>query len=93
MQCKLNNIKICLRNVYIFYGKIICVTPLLNFRYINSNEQVELWGILLAIIVALSLLMWWCRTDESCCDVEDPCLYKFGCKKYKNDENSVGDEE
>merc|ERR1712179_313978 len=57
------------------------------------NEQVELWGILLAIIVALSLLMWWCRPDESCCDVEDPCLYKFGCKKYKNDENSVGDEE
>merc|ERR1711997_1028002 len=56
-------------------------------------EQIQLWGILLAIIVSLSLLMWWCRTDEACCDVENPCLYKFGCKKHKDEEEDVVDEE
>ena len=57
-----------------------------------SMEQIQLWGILLAIIVALSLLMWWCRTDEACFDVENPCLYKCGCKKHKDEEDAVDDE-
>ena len=58
----------------------------------DRMEQVQLWGILLTIITALSLLMWWCRTDEACCDVENPCLYKFGCKKHKDDESIPDDE-
>ena len=62
------------------------------YKSIPSLEQVQLWGILLAIIVALSLLMWWCRTDEACFDVENPCLYKCGCKKHKDEEDAIDDE-
>jgi len=36
--------------------------------------------------------MWWCRTDEACCDVENPCWYKFGCKKYKDEEENTADD-
>ena len=39
------------------------------------------------MILLLSLFIWWCRTDEACCDVEKPCLYRFGCKKHAS-ENS-----
>ena len=45
----------------------------------------RLWGPLLGILLLLSLFIWWCRTDEACCDVEKPCLYHFGCKKYPKD--------
>ena len=51
--------------------------------------QVELWCPLLAIIIFLALFIWWCRTDEACCDVEKPCLYRCGCKKVENDEDDI----
>ena len=49
-------------------------------------DQVKLWVPLLMIILVLAIFIWWCRSDESCCDVEKPCLYRFGCKKHKDDE-------
>jgi hypothetical protein len=55
--------------------------------------QVELWLPLLALIILLALFIWWCRTDEPCCDVEKPCLYRCGCKKYEDDEPEVVKEE
>ncbi|XP_059088731.1 glutamic acid-rich protein-like [Tigriopus californicus] len=48
------------------------------------KEQVKLWVPLLAIIMVLAIFIWWCRSDDSCCDVEKPCLYRFGCKKYED---------
>ena len=59
---------------------------LLICSYIVSMMQVELWLPLLALIILLALFIWWCRTDEPCCDVEKPCLYRCGCKKYEDDE-------
>eukprot|EP00095_Tigriopus_kingsejongensis_P009771 maker-scaffold1182_size56756-snap-gene-0.9 protein:Tk09771 transcript:maker-scaffold1182_size56756-snap-gene-0.9-mRNA-1 annotation:"PREDICTED: uncharacterized protein LOC100897291" len=47
-------------------------------------DQVKLWLPLLAIILILAIFIWWCRSDDSCCDVEKPCLYRFGCKKYED---------
>jgi len=56
------------------------------------NQQLGLWLPLLGVIVLLSVFIWWCRTDEACCDVEKPCLYRFGCKKYpKDDEDNETD--
>jgi len=59
-----------------------CATPEMSDAIM---DQVRLWGPLLGILVLLSLFIWWCRTDEACCDVEKPCLYRFGCKKYPKD--------
>merc|ERR1711879_148157 len=55
------------------------------------NQQLSLWGPLLGVIFLLALFIWWCRTDEACCDVEKPCLYRFGCKKYPKDDQSEPD--
>ena len=49
--------------------------------------QLQLWGPLLLVIIILALFIWWCRTDEPCCDVEKPCLYRCGCKKEPKDED------
>ena len=50
------------------------------------QQQLSLWCPLLGIILILALFIWFCRTDEACCDVEKPCLYRCGCKKYRKDE-------
>ncbi|CAB4061342.1 unnamed protein product [Lepeophtheirus salmonis] len=44
-------------------------------------EQLYFWGILIALIIILALIIWWCRSDQSCCNVDKPCLVRFGCKK------------
>eukprot|EP00093_Oithona_nana_P002221 02221.XXX_32515_32936_1 [CDS] Oithona nana genome sequencing. len=60
--------------------------------FLCRNQQLGLWLPLLGVIVLLSVFIWWCRTDEACCDVEKPCLYRFGCKKYpKDDEDNETD--
>jgi hypothetical protein len=48
-----------------------------------SMDQLQLWGPLLGVIIFLALFIWWCRSDDSCCDVERPLLYRCGCKKHK----------
>merc|ERR1739848_183577 len=50
---------------------------------IAIEQQLKLWIPLLGMIFMLSVFIWFCRTDEACCDVEKPCLYRFGCKKKK----------
>ena len=45
-------------------------------------DQLQLWGPLLGVIIFLALFIWWCRSDDSCCDVERPFLYRCGCKKH-----------
>ena len=45
-------------------------------------DQLQLWGPLLGVILFLALFIWWCRSDDSCCDVERPFLYRCGCKKH-----------
>ena len=39
--------------------------------------------------MVLALFIWWCRTDEACCDVEKPLLYRCGCKKKKDEEHVI----
>ena len=57
-----------------------------------SSDQVALWLPLLAIILALGIFIWWCRSDEACCDVEKPLLYRCGCKKRKDEEEGDSSE-
>ena len=59
-----------------------------HYRVIFTRiMQLQLWGPLLLVIIILALFIWWCRTDEPCCDVEKPCLYRCGCKKEPKDED------
>merc|ERR1739848_929729 len=59
---------------------------------IAIEQQLKLWIPLLGMIFMLSVFIWFCRTDEACCDVEKPCLYRFGCKKYPPNQDAQGDQ-
>ena len=57
--------------------------PIKDIVIIPSRmDQLQLWCPLLGVIIFLALFIWWCRSDDSCCDVERPFLYRCGCKKH-----------
>ena len=67
------------QRTYVLFTKLIYQI----FLFVCSEQQLKLWIPLLGMIFMLSVFIWFCRTDEACCDVEKPCLYRFGCKKKK----------
>lgn len=56
---------------------------------LSRKDQALLWCPLLAVILFLGLFIWWCRSDDSCCDVERPFLYRFGCKKRRPEDEET----
>ena len=48
---------------------------------------------MLGVILVLAIFIWWCRSDDSCCDVEKPWLVRCGCKKKEDHRREHDDEE